>query len=176
MFILMPILMIAIVGLGIFFAIKAYKEAKRRQAAIAATVAASHLGHIAEDPARTSYFTAAPFGNGDHRRARDIVWGSLAGRPFETFAYSYETHTTDSDGKRNTTTHHFQITWVALPGPLPTMRFTSDNALMRTFAKMGARDLSDLQLVVGALHSIVDLVPPFVFQAPPGGNAPLAQP
>ncbi|MGC4174195.1 DUF3137 domain-containing protein [Demequina sp.] len=233
MFVLVPVLMVGMIGFGIYAAVKSYQQAKLRQAAIAATVAANHLGHLAEDPARTKYFESSPFGIGDNRRARDIVWGTFAGRPFETFAYSYETHTTDSEGRRSTTTHHYQITWVPLPGPLPTMRFMSDNALFRAFSKMGARDLDveshefnqrwkvvcddervghailtprmierflqpdvggrafafegsalvsasqqvsdlgDLQLVVGALNSIVDLVPPFLFaggSGNPGGS------
>lgn len=225
MFVLVPILMVAIIGFGIYAGIKAYQDSKRRALAINATVAASHLGHIAEDPARTAYFTSAPFGTGDNRHARDIVWGTLGGRPFETFAYSYDTHTTDSDGHRHTTTHQFQITWVPLPGPIPTMRFLSDNALWRGLTHLGAKDLDvesydfnqrwkvacdderlghailtprmierflqpdlggraftfegsaligispqvsdlgDLQLVAGALNSIVDLVPAFVFAA-----------
>jgi hypothetical protein len=224
MFVLVPVLMVGIIGFGIYAAIKGYQQAKLRRAAIDATVAASHLGHLDEDPSRTRYFTSAPFGLGDNRHARDIVWGTLAGRRFETFAYSYETHTTDTDGHRHTTTHRFQITWVPLPAPLPTMRLTSDNALLRGLTHLGARDLEveshefnqrwkvacdderighailtprvidrflqpdvggrsftiegaalvsaspevsdlgDLQLVVGALHSIVDLIPPFVFE------------
>jgi hypothetical protein len=230
MFVVVPVLTAAMVGLVIYFAIKGYQDAKKRRAAIDATVAANHLGHLDEDPGRTRIFTVAPFGVGDHRRARDIVWGTLAGRPFETFAYSYDTHSTDAEGKPHTTTHHFQITWVPLPAPVPTMRFMSDNALLRGLTHLGAKDLDvesfafnqrwkvvcddertghailtprmierflqgdvagrafafegsalmcaspqvsdlgDLQLVVGALHSIVDLVPPFLFEGGSGGE------
>ena len=223
MFVIVPLLMVAMIGFGIYAAVKSYQEGKRRQAAIEATVAVNHLGHIAEDPTRTTYFSSPPFGIGDSRRARDIVWGTLAGRPFETFAYSYETHTTDAQGRRSTTSHAFQITWVPLPGPVDTVRLTSDNALMRGLTHLGAKDLDveshefnqqwkvwfaderaahaiftprmierflrpdvggraftfegsalvgispqvsdlgDLPLVVAALHSIVDLVPQFLF-------------
>ena len=223
MFVLVPLLMVGIVAFGIYAAVKAYQDGKRRGLAIDATVAANHLGHLDEDPARTTYFSSPPFGIGDSRRARDIVWGTLGGRPFETFAYSYETHTTDSQGRRSTTSHAFQITWVPLPGPVETVRLTSDNALMRGLTHLGARDLDveshefnqqwkvwfaderaahaiftprmierflrpdvggraftfegsalvgispqvsdlgDLPLVVAALHSIVDLVPQFLF-------------
>jgi len=230
MFVLVPVLMVGFIGFGIYAAVKAYQDGKRRAIAIDATVAANHLGHLDEDPARTTYFSSLPFGTGDHRRARDIVWGTLGGRPFETFAYSYETHTTDSEGHTSTTTHHFQIAWVPLPGPVKTVRLTSDNALMRGLTHLGARDLEveshefnqkwkvwfddqqaahaiftprmierflqpdvggraftfegsalvgisphvsdlgDLQLVVGALNSIVDLIPPFLFENQSGGE------
>jgi len=136
-----PLLMVAIIVVGVCAAVWNYKESKRRAAAIDATVAAHHLGHLDEDPARSTYFTSPPFGVGDNRRSRDVVWGTLEGRPFETFLYSYETHTTDSDGHRTTTTHRFQITWVPLAGPVPTMRMTSDNALLRGLTHLGAKDL-----------------------------------
>jgi hypothetical protein len=223
MFVVVPLLMAAMIAFGIYAGIKGYQQAKLRRAAIGATVAAHHLGHLDEDPARTRYFTGPPFGVGSSRRARDIVWGTLGGRPFETFAYSYETESAEVNGVSHRTTHHFQVTWVPLPAALPTMRLTADSALMRGFVKLGARDLDveshefnqlwkvacdderighailtprmierflqpdlggrtfsfegsalvsvspqvsdlgDLQLVVGALHSIVDLIPPFLF-------------
>jgi hypothetical protein len=229
-FSLFPLIFLGVLGFMIFAAVKGYQESQKRKAAIAATVAMHHLGHIPEDPSRVGYFSSAPFGIGDSKRARDIVWGTLAGRPFETFAYSYETHTTDSEGHRSTTTHHFQITWVPLPGPLPALRLMGDNALLRGLTHLGARDLNveshefnqrwkvvadderighavltprmierflqpdvtgrtfafegsalmsaspqvsdlgDLQLVVSALHSIVDLVPAFLFEDASGGQ------
>ena len=141
MFLVVPLLMAAVIALGVFAVVRAYKEGKRRKATIAATVAAYGLGHVPEDPARTTLFTSAPFAIGESRRARDVVWGAFDGRPFETFAYSYETTSTDADGDRTTTTHHFQVTWVPLPAPLPTLRLTADNGLLRLAAKLGARDL-----------------------------------
>lgn len=141
MFVVVPLFMAAIIGLGIYAAVKAHGAAKLRRAAIDATVVAHRLGHVAEDPARTTFFSSPPFGIGDNQRARDIVWGTLGGRPFETFAYSYETQSTDSEGRRRTTTHSYQITWVPLPAPLPTVRITSDNALLRALTRVGMRDL-----------------------------------
>ena len=207
----------------IFVGIKGYQAAQRRRAAIDAMVLANGWRRVPEDPQRVELFVSSPFQTGDNRRARDIVWGTVNGRPFETFAYSYETHTTDAQGHRSTTSHAFQITWVPLPGPVETVRLTSDNALMRGLTHLGARDLDveshefnqewkvwfaderaahaiftprmierflrpdvggraftfegsalvgispqvsdlgDLPLVVAALHSIVDLVPQFLF-------------
>jgi hypothetical protein len=138
---LFPLVFIAAIAFMVFAAVRGYRAAQRRREAIAAMVAANGWLHVAEDPSRAELFTSPPFRTGDHRRARDIIWGTIADRPFETFAYSYETHTTDSKGHRSTTTHHFHVTWVPLPGPVPTMRFTSDNALLRAATLLGARDL-----------------------------------
>lgn len=138
---LMPLFFLGVVGLGIYFAIKGYQQAKRRNAAIVALAAANGWGYVAEDPSRVDFFRSTPFATGDNRRARNRVWGVSGGLPFEAFDYSYETHTTDSNGHRSTTTHHFQVTWIPLPAPLPTVRFTSDNALLRGLTHLGAKDL-----------------------------------
>jgi hypothetical protein len=137
-----PLLLVGGVALVVYGIVTSYRNAKRRRSAIAATVAAHNLGYVAADPARTAYFASHPFSLGDHRKATDVVWGTLAGGAFETFAYSYETHTTDARGNRSTTTHRFQVTWVPLAASVSTMRLTPDNALWRLFATMGARDLN----------------------------------
>ena len=140
-FVLVPVLFLGFLGLMIFVGIKGYQAAQRRRAAIDAMVLANGWRRVPEDPQRVELFVSSPFQTGDNRRARDIVWGTVNGRPFETFAYSYETHTTDSKGHRSTTTHHFQVTWVPLPGPMATMRLTGDNPLLRALSHMGMRDL-----------------------------------
>jgi len=142
MSVVVPLLIVGGVALVVYGVVTNYRNSKRRRAAIAGTVAAHNLGYVPTDPARTAIFGSPPFGVGDHRRATDVVWGTLSGAAFETFAYSYETHTTDSKGNRHTTVHRFQVTWVPLPAPLSTMRLTADNALWRLFSKMGARDLN----------------------------------
>ncbi|WP_062517718.1 DUF3137 domain-containing protein [Demequina gelatinilytica] len=140
-FAIFPLIFVGVIVLMVVLGVRGFLGARRRRDAIAATVAANHLGHLAEDPARVTYFSSPPFGTGRRRRARDIVWGTMSGRPFETFAYSYETESRDSEGRTSTTTHTFQVTWVPLPAPLPTVRFTGDNALLRALGKLGGRDL-----------------------------------
>ena len=139
--VLVPVLFLGFIGMMIFVAIMGYRAAQRRRAAIDAMVLANGWRRVAEDPRRTELFASPPFQMGDNRRARDVVWGTVNDRPFETFAYSYETHTTDSKGHRSTTAHHFQVTWVPLPGPVATMRLTGDNALLRALSHVGMRDL-----------------------------------
>lgn len=130
-----------IVALMIWLGIRAKKAEDARRAALAAMVTGKGYSYLADYPERTGLFASSPFGLGDSRKALDVVWGSVGGRPFETFAYRYETHTTDSKGNRHTEVHKFQVTWIPLPAPIATMRMTADNAFLRMFAKMGAKDL-----------------------------------
>lgn len=130
-----------LVGGFIWLAVHQARRHRERREALVARVAALGYSYVPEDPGRTALFTSTPFGIGMSRRAADIVWGQLNGRAFETFAYKYETESTDAEGHRSTTTHRYQVTWIPLPNALPTMRLTSDNAVMRLFAKMGAKDL-----------------------------------
>ncbi len=140
-FFLILLISSAVVGVLIWLGVVQARKNRERRAALAARMTAKGYAYAPQDPTRADLFRSTPFGSGDSRRATDLVWGALNGRPFETFAYTYETHTTDSKGHRQTTTHRYQITWIPLPAALPTMRFTADNAVMRLFAKMGAKDL-----------------------------------
>lgn len=134
-------LIVAFFGVMIWLMVVQARKAKERRRALVAHVTARGYSYAPEVATRASLVKSSPFGLGDSRRARDVVWGTIAGRPFETFAYSYETHTTDSKGHRSTTVHHYQVTWVTMPVAMQTMRLTPDGPLQRLFAKMGAKDL-----------------------------------
>ena len=120
-----------------------------------AAVAARGFGYIAEDPSRTRYFTGSPFGFAFSSRARDIVWGKVGGRPFETFAYTDQGGSTQYgkttvqftwgplarlDAPQNAE-RVFQVTWVPLPAPLVKMRFEPDSAAWRALSSLGASDI-----------------------------------
>lgn len=112
----------------------AYKSAmgRRRKRAIAAVVAAHGFSYVAEDPSRVDLFRVFPFGVGGGRRAYDVVRGTHAGQAFETFAYSYITEWTDSEGRRHRKTHHFQVTWVPLGAPFPEVRLVPHSMVERS--------------------------------------------
>ena len=105
---------------------------RRRNAAIAAVVADNGFSFVKEDPSRADLFRGFPFGVGGRRRAYNVVRGTYAGQSFETFAYSYVTEWTDSEGRRHRKTHHFQVTWVPLGAPFPEVRLVPHSMLERS--------------------------------------------
>jgi hypothetical protein len=100
--------------------------------------------YAGEDPSLVSRWTGAPFGQGDRRRARNVITGTEKGRAFTAFDYSYETHSTDSKGNRTTSTHRFGVYAVALPAYLPTLQVTREGAFRRLAGAMGL--MRDIEL------------------------------
>lgn len=98
----------------------------------------------AEDPSLVGRWTGAPFGQGERRRARNVINGTEKGRQFTAFDYSYETHSTDSKGNRTTTTHRFGVYAVALPAYLPTLQVTREGAFRRLAGAIGL--MRDIEL------------------------------
>lgn len=129
------------VALMVFMVVRAFRASRRRKAAIAAVVTANGFAYLAEDPSLVSAFEGDPFGQGSARRARDVVAGTHNGGTFTTFAYSYETTSTDADGTRHTTVHPFQVTWIPLPAPFPHVRITPDSAWLRMWGALAGHDV-----------------------------------
>ena len=57
------------------------------------------------------------------------------------FDYSYETHSYGSDGSRDTTTHRYAVTALAMPGYLPALSVTPHGTLGRIGEALGAADI-----------------------------------
>lgn len=91
----------------------------------------------AEDDALCERWQGPPFGEGDHRRACNVLTGQWQGHPFTSFDYSYETHSSDGRGGRSTSTHRFAVTALALPTPLPRLQVTPENLLTRVGEAVG---------------------------------------
>jgi len=93
------------------------------------------------DDACTQQFAGAPFGQGDHRRATNVLRGDFRGRPMVAFDYSYQTHSTDSNGHRSTTTHRYAICALGLPASVPTFELTPEGFLGRVGTVLGIQDI-----------------------------------
>jgi hypothetical protein len=127
------------------------KSAKEKRATLLSRVASRGFGYLPEDPARTRYFTGAPFGTNFIDRARDVVWGRIDDRPFETFTVAHDRYpaTTAPTGDARDSQlasmggpepgvqDAWQVTWVPLPGSLPTTRVQWAAATWRGLALIG---------------------------------------
>jgi hypothetical protein len=103
------------------------------------------LGHgwtwTARDDSWAGRFEGAPFGQGDHREAANVLAGDFRGRPMVAFDYSYQTHSTDSEGRRSTTTHRFAICALGLPASVPSFSLTPESLLGRVGTMLGMQDI-----------------------------------
>jgi len=96
---------------------------------------------VARDDSWAERFSGDPFGQGDDRKACNVLSGAFRERPMVAFDYSYETHSTDSQGHRSTTTHSYAICALALPAPLPTFELVPEGFLGRVGTMLGMQDI-----------------------------------
>lgn len=135
---LSPLLVLALgaIGFAVFYVISSAAESRRREALFAAATLRGWT-FTQEMPELTSRWDGQPFGQGDNRRARDVLTGTWREREFVAFTYSYETSTTDSKGGRHTTTHRFGVVVRVLPAWLPTLEVRPENILHRAAGAVG---------------------------------------
>jgi hypothetical protein len=101
--------------------------------------------YAGEDPSLVDRWPGEPFGKGDNARARNVLTGTEAARPFTAFDYSYETHSTDSKGGRQTTTHRWWVCAVPMQGWLGTVQVVPESALDRIAGAVGLMRDIDLE-------------------------------
>jgi hypothetical protein len=95
----------------------------------------------AHDDSWCARFEGSPFGQGDHRRAHNILAGEYRGRPMVAFDYSYQTHSTDSQGHSSTDTHRYAICSLGLPAHVPGFELTPEGFLGRVGTMLGMQDI-----------------------------------
>lgn len=101
--------------------------------------------YVDEDPTLAGRWSGQPFDQGDRRRARNVIRGVENSRSFVAFDYSYETHSTDSKGRRSSTTHRYAVYAVALPTYLPTLEVCPEGAFLKLADAVGLRSDIDLE-------------------------------
>jgi hypothetical protein len=143
-----PLLFVLVgVAVVVYGAYSFLQDGKRRQA-LAAYAASNQWTYAAEDDSLAVRWNGTPFGQGDRRRARNVLAGASRGRPFTAFDYQFDTETSSgvgndsmfggvTVGNRRRTTHHFFVVAVRLPTWLPGLQVTPDNVLTRAAAAVG---------------------------------------
>ncbi|WP_350280340.1 hypothetical protein [Kribbella sp. HUAS MG21] len=135
------IILVAVV-LGVGLAYFNYYRAKKRRELFAGFAAAQGWSYVPADNALAGQWAGTPFRTGDNRRAKNVLTGAFNGHRMVAFDYSYQTHSTDSKGRRRTTTHHYGVVVLQLPGALPHLEVTHEGIFGGAVANaFGFRDL-----------------------------------
>ena len=138
----LPVLVVVVsVALAVAVGIYAYQADKKRRAILQAFALSSGWTYVARDDSWCERFQGSPFGQGDSRKAANIMTGAYERSPMIAFDYSYETTSTDSKGGRSKTTHRFAICALQLPAPLPGLELSPENALSRLAGHLGFGDV-----------------------------------
>ncbi len=118
-----------------------YLSNKKRLALFTRFAAANGWTLTQRNDAWAGRWEGTPFAGGDHRTARLVLEGPWQGRGMVAFDYSFQTHTTDSQGHRSTTTHRYAVCAVAMPTALPRLQVTRENILTRFGGAIGLGDI-----------------------------------
>lgn len=136
------ILILGVALASTLFYLKWRSEQKRRSLLVQ-WAAANNWTFAARDDSWCVRWQGEPFGNGNNRKARNVLTGQWKGRPFSSFDYSYDTYTSNGQGGERTETHYFAVSAVTLPTYLPRLQVTPENLLTRLGNALG---LSDIEL------------------------------
>lgn len=127
-----------VVGLFIWFG---WHQAKKRRELLQGFAASNGWTWVGRDDQWTERFRGDPFGTGDDRKAQNVLQGSFRNRPMVAFDYSYETHSTDSQGHTTTTTHRYAVCSLGLPAWLPRFELVPEGLLGRVGTMLGMQDI-----------------------------------
>ena len=124
------------------FAYVGWLQAKKRRELFQQFAAGQGWTWVPRDDQWAHRFAGDPFGSGDNRKAQNVLQGAHRGRPLVAFDYSYETHSTDSQGHRSTTTHRFAVCALALDAWVPTLELVPEGFFGRLGTALGMQDVA----------------------------------
>ena len=118
-----------------------WKREQKRRSLLIEWAAANKWSFAPADDTWCARWQGAPFGEGDHRRARSVLTGEWKATPFASFDYSFQTHSSNGKGGQTTQTHHYAVSTVRLPTYLPRLQVTPENLLTRIGNAVGFDDI-----------------------------------
>ncbi len=132
------------IALVVVMGVLGHRAAQQRREALAAWGASRGLrfspDHAGDFDDRFPAFSCLRQGSG--RYAYNRLEGDWNGRPFLGFDYHYETHSTDSKGRRTTHHHHFSAVMLASAAPLKPILIRPEGVLDRVSAFFGFEDIN----------------------------------
>ena len=132
----------AVIGLFVTLAIYSYKKNQARLAALAQLCGARGWQLQPHDPwGLPGRWAGTPFDSGYDRSAANVVTGEFQGKPLVAFDYSYKEDSTDSEGKRSTTTYRFRICALGMPCALPELHVGPEGVFSRLGQVLGMQDI-----------------------------------
>ena len=138
--ILIFILFAALVVVGIIYSILAAKKRREELAALAARLGLSFSTE--QDPTLAGQFGFLDqLAQGSNRYAFNVLRGGYRSQEVLVFDYHYETHSTDSKGRRQTHHHYFSFFILLLPLSFPELKITREGLFSKLAQAFGYADI-----------------------------------
>ena len=123
-------------------AIFGYLREKKRREAFQMLAGRLGLRYTQRDNSiATRYRFLDKLRQGSSRYAFNLLEGDFEGHPAQVFDYHYETHSTDSKGRRQTHHHYFSFFILTLPRPFPELRIYPEGLLSKLGQMIGFDDI-----------------------------------
>jgi hypothetical protein len=138
-----PLVIVGVIAIVIVLAIFWHMAAKKRREAMLDLAARLGLRHDPGkdwDLARRFQFLDKPRA-GSNRYAFNTLSGSHQGHDVMAFDFHYETHSTDSKGRRQTHHHYFSFFILQLPASFPEMVIASEGFFSKVAQAFGYDDI-----------------------------------
>ena len=130
------------IGLVIALAVWGYLREKKRREAFQALAAQLGFRYTQRDDGIADrYRFLDKLCQGSSRYAFNILEGDYEGHYAQVFDYHYETHSTDSKGRRQTHHHHFSFFILQLPKAFPELRIYPEGFFSKVGQMIGFDDI-----------------------------------
>lgn len=137
------VIIVLVVGLFVALAIAGAAAARKRRDELALLATRLGLSYCADEDRgmadRFEFLDA--LAQGSNRYAYNILSGVYQSHEVLMFDYHYETHSTDSKGRRQTHHHHFSFFILLLPQSFPELRITREGFFSKIAQAFGYDDI-----------------------------------
>lgn len=138
-FLIVPLVLVAFIALAIY----SYKQEKKRREAL--QMEATALG-LSFAPGRDVALAESleflnKLNTGENRYAENVIRGEFSGHAVCCFDYHYETHSTDSKGRRSTQHHWHHLYTLRLPRNFPELTIGPENLFTRAAKIFGYQSI-----------------------------------
>ena len=127
-----------VIAAGAYFG---YVKAKQRRELLQQFALGQKWTWTPRDDSWTQRYPGTPFGDGDHREAKNVLQGEFRGRTMVAFDYSYQTHSSNGKGGSSTQTHRFAFCALALPAWVPKLELLPESVFGRLGTALGMQDV-----------------------------------
>lgn len=135
------LLFVGAIVLIIAFVVLQYVMKQRRRDALGEFALAHGLEYSTTDPFGLVDRSFRLFQQGDGRGCENVVWGPWQGLPVKEADYWYYTESTDSNGNRTKSYHHFTVALVDIDASVPYVRVEKEDLLSVVTAHLGFHDI-----------------------------------
>ena len=132
------VLIVAVAAAGVWYS---FHWKKKRRDAMATFAAQYNLTYSPADPFGIVGYPFHLFSRGDGRGCENVMDGEWQGLPIQEADYWYYDESTDSEGRRSKTYHHFSVVVANLGVDTPEVSIERENIMTRLADHVGMPDI-----------------------------------